>query len=48
MYSRWLAAGNAAELAIYQGGAHGFTLFPNKLAEQAEARMVAFLTRVSG
>ncbi len=48
MYSRWLAAGNAAELAIYPGGAHGFTLFPNKLAEQAEARMVAFLTRVSG
>ena len=47
MYGRWLAAGNAAELAIYPGGAHGFTLFPNKLAEQAEARMVAFLQRVS-
>lgn len=47
MYGRWLAAGNAAELAIYPGGAHGFTLFPNKLAEQAEARMVAFLKRVS-
>jgi acetyl esterase len=48
MHGRWLAAGNAADLAIYPGGAHGFTLFPNKLAEQAEARMVAFLTRVSG
>jgi acetyl esterase/lipase len=48
MYGRWLAAGNTGELAIYPGGAHGFTLFPNKLAEQAEARMVAFLTRVSG
>ncbi len=47
MHGRWLAAGNAAELAIYPGGAHGFTLFPNKLAEQAEARMVAFLQRVS-
>jgi acetyl esterase/lipase len=47
MYGRWLAAGNAAELAIYPGGAHGFTLFPNRLAEQAEARMVAFLQRVS-
>jgi acetyl esterase/lipase len=48
MYARWVAAGNAAELAIYPGGAHGFTLFPNKLAEQAEARMAAFLARVSG
>jgi acetyl esterase/lipase len=43
MYARWLAAGNAAELAIYPGGAHGFTLFPNALAEQASARMDAFL-----
>jgi len=48
MHARWLAAGNAAELAIYPGGAHGFTLFPNTLAQQAEARMVAFLTQVSG
>ncbi|HET8996908.1 MAG TPA: alpha/beta hydrolase [Acetobacteraceae bacterium] len=43
MYGRWIAAGNAAELAIYPGGAHGFTLFPNTLAQQAEARMHAFL-----
>jgi acetyl esterase len=48
MYARWIAAGNAAELAIHPGGAHGFTLFPNKLSEQAEARMVAFLKRVTG
>jgi acetyl esterase/lipase len=47
MHARWLAAGNQADLAIYPGGAHGFTLFPNMLAQQAEARMVAFLTRVS-
>jgi acetyl esterase/lipase len=47
MYARWIAAGNAAELAIHPGGAHGFTLFPNKLAEQAEARMMAFLQRVT-
>ncbi len=47
MHGRWLAAANAAELAIYPGGAHGFTLFPNTLAEQAEARMHAFLRRVT-
>jgi acetyl esterase/lipase len=47
MHGRWLAAGNAAELAIYPGGMHGFTLFPNRLAEQAEARMIAFLKQVT-
>src|SRR6185312_12286429 len=48
MYGRWVAANNAAELAIYPGGAHGFTLFPNTLAQQAEVRMHAFLRRVTG
>jgi acetyl esterase/lipase len=48
MHARWLAAGNAAALAIYPGGAHGFTLFPSALAQQAEARMAAFLTQVTG
>ena len=33
MHARWVAAGNEAELAIYPGGAHGFTLFPNDLSE---------------
>jgi acetyl esterase/lipase len=47
MHARWLAAGNEAELAIYPGGAHGFTLFPSALAEQAAARMDMFLHRVS-
>jgi acetyl esterase len=47
MHARWIAAGNAAELAIYPGGAHGFTLFPNALAEQASARMDDFLRRVT-
>jgi acetyl esterase/lipase len=47
MHARWIAAGNAAELAIFPGGAHGFTLFPNALAEAASARMDAFLRRVS-
>lgn len=48
MHARWVAAGNAAELAICPGGAHGFTLFPNSLATQASARMDAFLRRMTG
>ncbi len=48
MYSRWVAAGNEAELAIYPGGAHGFTLFPNRLADECGARAQAFLRRVTG
>ena len=47
MYGRWIAAGNAAELAIYPGGAHGFTSFPGKLADAARARMDAFLREVT-
>ncbi|MGA8756689.1 MAG: alpha/beta hydrolase [Stellaceae bacterium] len=43
MHARWVAAGNQAELAIYPGGAHGFTLFPNDLSKSATARMDAFL-----
>ena len=48
MHARWIAAGNAADLAIYPGGAHGFTLFPNELSKTAEARSNAFLTQVLG
>ena len=48
MYGRWVAAGNEAELAVYPGGAHGFTLFPNGLADKASARMDAFLAGVLG
>jgi acetyl esterase/lipase len=47
MYGRWLAAGNDAEIAIYPGGAHGFTLFPNGLAAEAEARSNTFLRQVT-
>ena len=47
MHARWIAAGNEAELAIYPGGAHGFTLFPNALSVEASARMDAFLKRVT-
>jgi acetyl esterase len=46
MHARWVAAGNEAELAIYPGGAHGFTLFPNDLPKSATASMDAFLNRV--
>jgi acetyl esterase len=48
MHARWVAAGNAAELALYPGGAHGFTLFPNDLSKSATARMDAFLNSVLG
>ena len=46
MHARWVAAGNETELAIYPGGAHGFTLFPNRLADEAGARSEAFLRKV--
>ena len=48
MHARWVAAGNEAELAVYPGGAHGFTLFPNDLSKAATAKMDAFLNRVLG
>lgn len=48
MYARWIAAGNEADLEIYPGGAHGFTLFPNALSTQASARMDTFLNKVLG
>lgn len=47
MHARWVAACNPAELAIYPGGAHGFTLFPNALAARATERMDAFLRKVT-
>ena len=42
------AAGNHAELAIYPGAVHGFTAFPYGLAEQANARIDAFLKQRIG
>jgi len=47
MHGRWVAAGNEVELAVYPGGAHGFTLFPNAIADRAAAAMDAFLRRVT-
>ena len=48
MHARWVAAGNAGELAIYPGGPHGFTLFPSDLSIAATMTMDAFLNRVLG
>lgn len=48
MYTRWIAAGNQAELAVYPGGAHGFTAFPFTLAKVANERMDAFLAQQAG
>jgi acetyl esterase len=48
MHARYIAAGNEAELAIYPGGAHGFTLFPNRLSDEAAARSEAFLRKMAG
>lgn len=43
MASRWTAAGNAAELALWAGGAHVFIGFPGPLTEKALAKTDAFL-----
>jgi len=48
MYTRWIAAGNQADLAIFPGGAHGFTLFPNSQSDESLARGNAFLKSVTG
>ena len=46
--SRWAAAGNEAELAVYPGAIHGFTGFPYPLATQANARIDAWLKDKAG
>ena len=43
MHGRWLAAGNASELAVYPGGTHLFTGQPTALGSQANARIRQFL-----
>ncbi len=45
MWTLWSKAGNAAELAVYPGGAHGFTSFPTTLSRAANATIDAFLAR---
>jgi len=43
MHARWLAAGNQGALAVYPGGAHGFTAFPLTIARAANARSDVFM-----
>jgi acetyl esterase/lipase len=43
MYTRWIAAGNQAELAVYPGGVHGFNAFPYPLADEANQSIATFL-----
>jgi acetyl esterase/lipase len=43
--TRWAAAGNESELAVYPDCGHGFTAFPTRLARHANERIDAFLRR---
>lgn len=43
VYARWISSGNAADLAVYPGGLHAFNMFPFPLAQEANARIDAFL-----
>ena len=43
VYSRWIAAGNEAELAIYPGAPHGFNAIGHPHGTAANARIDAFL-----
>lgn len=43
MHARWRAAGNAAELAIFPGGVHGFHMLEGALARSANACVAQFL-----
>jgi acetyl esterase len=46
MAARWQAAGNEADLRIYEGGVHGFNAFPTAVAKLANDAQLAFLSRV--
>jgi acetyl esterase len=46
MASRWVAAGNKADLAIWPGGCHVFIRFDSALSEQALSRIDGFIERL--
>jgi acetyl esterase/lipase len=48
MAARWQAAGNAAELRVYEEGCHAFTAFPLAVAQLANAAQLAFLRDAVG
>jgi acetyl esterase/lipase len=43
MHARWVAAGNAGELAVYPGACHGFTAFPCAQTFASMKQQVEFL-----
>jgi acetyl esterase/lipase len=46
--SRWEAAGNPTELAVYPDCGHGFTAFPTEMAKRANERILNFLGTYNG
>lgn len=48
MHSRWVAAGNESELAIYPGACHGFVAFPCPQTLQSLQQQAAFLNAALG
>lgn len=45
MHARWLAAGNASELAAYPGCVHGFNFYPIAVARRSFEQQVEFLSK---
>ncbi|HZU80571.1 MAG TPA: alpha/beta hydrolase fold domain-containing protein, partial [Acidimicrobiales bacterium] len=43
MHARWQGAGNSSELRVYPESPHGFTAFPSRMAQMAQAEQLAFL-----
>ena len=45
MHARWIAAGNAADLAVYTGCPHGFNFFPLASGKRSLEQQLQFLAR---